>query len=151
VAVVSNMGAPLVGQERLTNPRTIARAVTLMEEYLGQPFLAAALLGLPVVDGDCMGRAFPEAQMTRFAIHGLRMYPPHPRRRPRQRGGGGAGGELDVDGAPVAPRLRRGRLQEGGGGWSTPLPSGSRAEAGLEVIPRTSARLGSSRSRNWLP
>jgi len=34
VAVVSNMGAPLVGQERLTDPRTIARAVTMMEEYL---------------------------------------------------------------------------------------------------------------------
>src|ERR687888_85433 len=92
VAVVSNMGAPLVGQERLTDPRTIARAVTMMEEYLGrrfraimsleigggnaiQPFMAAALLDLPVVDADCMGRAFPEAQMTSFAIHDLRMYP----------------------------------------------------------------------------
>src|SRR5918996_2146921 len=92
VAVVSNMGAPLVGQERLTDPATIARAVTLMEEYLGrrfravmsleigggnalQPFMAAAMLDLPVVDADCMGRAFPEAQMTSFAIHDLTMYP----------------------------------------------------------------------------
>src|SRR5213594_1168046 len=92
VAVVSNMGAPLVGQERLTDPRTIARAVTMMEEYLGrrfgaimsleigggnaiQPFMAAALLDRPVVDADCMGRAFPEAQMTSFAIHDLCMYP----------------------------------------------------------------------------
>src|SRR5919204_6603851 len=92
VAVVSNMGAPLVGQERLTDPRTIAEAVTMMEEYLGarfraimsleigggnaiQPFMAAALLDRPVIDGDCMGRAFPEAQMTSFAIHDLTMYP----------------------------------------------------------------------------
>src|SRR5688572_3713748 len=92
IAVVSNMGAPLVGQERLTDPRTIARAVTMMEEYLGrrfraimsleigggnaiQPFMAAALLDRPVVDADCMGRAFPEAQMTSFAIHDLPMYP----------------------------------------------------------------------------
>jgi DUF917 family protein len=92
VAVVSNMGAPLVGQERLTDPATIARAVRMMEEYLGrrfqavmsleigggnaiQPFMAAALLGLPVVDADCMGRAFPEAQMTSFAIHDLRPWP----------------------------------------------------------------------------
>jgi uncharacterized protein len=92
VAVVSNMGAPLVGQERLTDPRTIERAVRVMEEYLGrglravmsleigggnaiQPFMAAARLGLPVVDADCMGRAFPEAQMTSFAIHDLPMYP----------------------------------------------------------------------------
>jgi uncharacterized protein len=92
VAVVSNMGAPLVGQERLTDPRTIAHAVRMMEEYRGrpfralmsleigggnavQPFMAGALLDLPVVDGDCMGRAFPEAQMTSFAIHDLTMYP----------------------------------------------------------------------------
>jgi DUF917 family protein len=92
VAVVSNMGAPLVGQERLTDPNTMARAVTMMEEYLGkrfravmsleigggnaiQPFMAAAMLDRPVVDADCMGRAFPEAQMTSFAIHDLRMYP----------------------------------------------------------------------------
>ena len=92
VAVVSNMGAPLVGQERLTDPKTMALAVTMMEEYLGrkfravmsleigggnsiQPFMAAAMLDLPVIDGDCMGRAFPEAQMTSFAIHDLRMYP----------------------------------------------------------------------------
>ena len=92
VAVVSNMGAPLVGQERLTDPKTIASAVIMMEEYLGrrfraimsleigggnavQPFMAAALLDRPVVDADCMGRAFPEAQMTSFAIHDLRMYP----------------------------------------------------------------------------
>jgi DUF917 family protein len=40
-----------------------------------QPFMAAAMLDLPVVDADCMGRAFPEAQMTSFAIHDLRMYP----------------------------------------------------------------------------
>jgi uncharacterized protein len=92
VAVVSSMGAPLVGQERLTDPRTIARAVTMMETYLGrrfraimaleigggnalQPLMAAALLGRPVVDADGMGRAFPEAQMTSFAIHDLRMDP----------------------------------------------------------------------------
>src|SRR2546426_3657007 len=92
VAVVSTMGAPLAGQERLTDPRTVTRAVTMMEEYLGrrfcavmsleigggnsiQPFMAAALLDLPVVDADCMGRAFPEAQMTSFAIHDLQMYP----------------------------------------------------------------------------
>src|SRR5947207_14318946 len=64
VAVVSNMGAPLVTQERLTDSRMIARAVELMQEYLGrrfkgvmsieiggnnaiQPLLAAAHLGIP--------------------------------------------------------------------------------------------------------
>ena len=32
IAVVSNMGAPLVGQERLTDSANIARAVELMED-----------------------------------------------------------------------------------------------------------------------
>ena len=89
VAVVSNQGAPLVGQERLTDSANIARAVMLMEEFTGtrfraimaleigggnsiQPLMAAAHLDRPVVDADCMGRAYPEAQMTSFAVGDLR-------------------------------------------------------------------------------
>jgi DUF917 family protein len=70
----------------------MASAVRMMETYTGirfravmaveigggnalQPFMAAAQLGLPVVDADAMGRAFPEAQMTSFAIHDLPMFP----------------------------------------------------------------------------
>jgi DUF917 family protein len=92
VAVVSSMGAPLVGEERLQDPAVAAKPVRMMEAYLGvsfrgvmsveiggsnalQPFLAAAVLGLPVIDADAMGRAFPEAQMTSFAIGGLRPFP----------------------------------------------------------------------------
>jgi len=92
VAVVSNMGAPLVGQERLADSRSIARAVQMQEELAGrkfravmsveigggngiQPLMAAAHLGIPVIDADCMGRAFPEAQMTSVAVGGLRPYP----------------------------------------------------------------------------
>jgi hypothetical protein len=37
VAVVSNMGASLVGRERLTDPRTSTRAVTMLEEYPRRP------------------------------------------------------------------------------------------------------------------
>jgi DUF917 family protein len=92
VAAVSNMGAPLVGQERLTDSRTIARAVALMEEHTGyrfrgimaleigggnsiQPLMAAARLGRPVIDADMMGRAYPEAQMTSVSVGGLTPYP----------------------------------------------------------------------------
>jgi hypothetical protein len=92
VAAVSNMGAPLVNQERLTDSRTIARAVTLMEAHIGcrfravmaleigggnaiQPLMAAAELGRPVVDADMMGRAYPEAQMTSVAVGDLKPYP----------------------------------------------------------------------------
>lgn len=92
VAVVSTMGAPLVSEERLPDPEVAARPVRFLEEHLGkrfaavmsleigganslQSFLVAARTGLPVLDADCMGRAFPEAQMTTFAIGGLRNYP----------------------------------------------------------------------------
>ncbi len=88
VAVVSMMGAPLVILERLVDSRLIARAVEAMQEYRGRPFravmgievgggnaiqplMAAAHLDIPVVDADAMGRAYPEAQMTSFAVGGL--------------------------------------------------------------------------------
>ena len=38
IAVVSKMGAPLVGQERLGDPVSVARAVTMLEAYLKRPF-----------------------------------------------------------------------------------------------------------------
>ena len=92
VAVVSNMGAPLVGQERLADSRNAAAAVRLQEASSGvsfdavmsveigggnglYAFMAAAHLGIPVVDADFMGRAFPEAQMTSSAIGGLSPVP----------------------------------------------------------------------------
>ncbi len=92
VAAVSNMGAPLVGQERLTNSSTIARAVELMESHarvrfrgimaleIGggnsiQPMMAATVLGRPLIDSDMMGRAYPEAQMTSVAVGDLQPWP----------------------------------------------------------------------------
>jgi uncharacterized protein len=39
------------------------------------PFVAAAELGLPVIDGDGMGRAFPELQMVTFTLHGVSATP----------------------------------------------------------------------------
>lgn len=92
VAVVSTMGAPLVGEERLTDPTMATLAVRQMEEHLGrefdavmsleiggsnafQPLMVAAEMGIPVVDADTMGRAYPEAQHSSFAIADLRPYP----------------------------------------------------------------------------
>ena len=92
VAVVSTMGAPIVMQERLQDSRDVARAVEIMQDYLGgtfdavmateiggsnafQPLMAAAHLDLPIVDADAMGRAYPEAQMTSFAVGGLQPWP----------------------------------------------------------------------------
>jgi DUF917 family protein len=92
VAVLSTMGAPLVFQERMPDPAFALKPLRIMESYLGRPFravmtvevggcnafqplLAAAASGLPVVDADAMGRAYPEAQMQSFAIADLTMYP----------------------------------------------------------------------------
>lgn len=92
VAVVSTMGAPVVMQERLQDSRDVARAVEIMADYVRRPFdaimateiggsnafqplMAAAHLDIPVVDSDAMGRAYPEAQMTSFAIAGLQPWP----------------------------------------------------------------------------
>ena len=72
VALVAGVGAPLVGLERLSDPRFPLRA---MEKRLGARFRAvmsgeigganglrslmvAGVTGLPVVDADSMGRAF---------------------------------------------------------------------------------------------
>jgi len=88
VAVLSTQGAPIVGQERLCNPEISLKALRLQEEHLGRrfdavmaleigggngilPLTVAALAGLPVVDADSMGRAYPEAQMTSFSVAGL--------------------------------------------------------------------------------
>ncbi|MCY4113317.1 MAG: DUF917 domain-containing protein [Chloroflexi bacterium] len=92
VAAVNQMGSPLPAEERLTDPATVTRAIREMEAYAGirftavmpweigggnafQPLMAAAMLGLPVVDADAMGRAFPEAQMTSFAVKDFTCHP----------------------------------------------------------------------------
>jgi len=39
------------------------------------PFVIAAKAGLPLIDGDGMGRAFPELQMVTFTLHGVSATP----------------------------------------------------------------------------
>ena len=92
VAVVSFQGAPLVGTERLPDARLMVKAIRVMEDHLGQrfdavmaveiggsnalqPLVAAALMDLPVVDADGMGRAFPDVSKTSFAVRDLKPYP----------------------------------------------------------------------------
>jgi DUF917 family protein len=92
ICCIGQMGAPIAMQEKMVDGPLIARTITMMEKHLGkkfkaimmwevggnngfQPFLAGAILGLPVVDCDAMGRAFPQADMTTFAIRDLPAYP----------------------------------------------------------------------------
>tara|TARA_Y100001960_G_C14745029_1_gene865144 strand:- start:772 stop:1836 length:1065 start_codon:yes stop_codon:yes gene_type:complete len=92
VAVVSTMGAPLVGKERIPDAHHALRPVRTMEKFLGRrfdavmsmeigggnglhPLMVSALTGYPVVDADGMGRAYPELHMTSFAVAGLSCAP----------------------------------------------------------------------------
>ena len=88
VCAVGGMGAPTVSNEKLQEGREIMRAVRALEEHLRQkiyaivigeigggnalgPMITALQCGLPVVDGDGMGRAFPELDMDTFMIYGV--------------------------------------------------------------------------------
>lgn len=92
VAPAAMMGAPTVMVEKLPNGTEIVTAFRSLQEYLGRPidavlcgeagglnstvpFIVAAEMGLPLIDGDGMGRAFPELQMVTFTMHGIRATP----------------------------------------------------------------------------
>ena len=88
VVPVAMGGAPAVGLEKLISERFAETPVRRLEAYLGRtvdavvpleiggvnsliPILVASRLGIPVVDGDSMGRAFPTLDNTTFNIFGL--------------------------------------------------------------------------------
>lgn len=83
ICVAGNIGAPTVSIEKLPEGTEMFRALRLLEEHIGrqfdaiaiaeiggansmQPLIAGLQAGIPVVDSDSMGRAFPEIQMSSF-------------------------------------------------------------------------------------
>lgn len=87
VVPVGMIGAPSVSIEKIAGANELGRALDLLEQGTGRrvaaimpieigggnsliPIAAAAERGLPIVDGDAMGRAFPEAQMVTFHLAG---------------------------------------------------------------------------------
>lgn len=92
ICPVGGMGAPTISIERLPNGGEYLGALRAVEMAWGRPvthvssieigganalrpLAVAAQAGLPIVDGDGMGRAFPELQMCTFAIAGLPITP----------------------------------------------------------------------------
>jgi DUF917 family protein len=92
LVAVSNMGAPTVGVEKLARGNEAYDAFVALERHLGEqavavvcgeiggsnsmtPLRVAAQRGLPIVDADPMGRAFPELQMDTFSINGVSTTP----------------------------------------------------------------------------
>ena len=83
VCVVGSIGAPTVSIEKLPEGTEMARALRLLEEHTSRRFDAVAIAeiggansmqpligglqaGIPTVDSDSMGRAFPEIQMSSY-------------------------------------------------------------------------------------
>jgi DUF917 family protein len=92
VVATAMMGAPTVMVEKLPRGDEVARAFESLQDYLGRsithtvsieagglnsttPFQVAARLGLPLVDADGMGRAFPEIQMVTPTLYGVSATP----------------------------------------------------------------------------
>jgi DUF917 family protein len=82
------MGAPTVLVEKIPNGAEMVESLRALERYRGEtakailcaeigginallPLVLAARTGLPVVDGDGMGRAFPQLQMVTYHIFGV--------------------------------------------------------------------------------
>lgn len=92
VVSLGGIGAPVVGVEKFEQGEECLRALRAIEQELDckvdalisaeiggansmEPMLTAAQAGIPVVDGDGMGRAFPEMQMTTWSIYGHKSMP----------------------------------------------------------------------------
>ena len=85
---IAMMGAPQVMQEKFPSGEEIPLLIDMMERLLGKkasailcieagglnstiPFIAAAQMGIPIVDADAMGRAFPQLQMVTLTLGGI--------------------------------------------------------------------------------
>jgi DUF917 family protein len=88
VMPLGHIGAPTVSLEKLDSGDEAPRLRDRVESELGRPVVAvmaseiggangvlpvawAARLGLPLIDADAMGRAFPEVQMVSMHVAGL--------------------------------------------------------------------------------
>ncbi|MDP1836319.1 MAG: DUF917 domain-containing protein [Chlamydiales bacterium] len=92
VLPIGLMGAPLVSTEKLPNSQELLQLVLTAERVFGRkptalmageigganafcPLLIAGSLGLPVLDADLIGRAFPQLQMSSAELMGISCCP----------------------------------------------------------------------------
>lgn len=89
---VGLLGSPELSEENIPSGKEIKIAIDELKSHTGlefrgitvvegagvnifYPLLAALKMGLPVVDADAMGRAFPELQMTAYHLEGMPVTP----------------------------------------------------------------------------
>lgn len=92
IVTIGSVGAPTVSLELLPSVEEAAETLEAYEKFIDRkidavasfeigggnsviPLCAAAARGLPVIDGDGMGRALPEAQMMSYPIGGVKPTP----------------------------------------------------------------------------
>ncbi len=92
VVPVALVGAPTVAIEKFPSTDQLVGALAALERYMGRkatvvmcaeagglnstiPFAVASEAGLPLLDADLIGRAFPEIQMTVSTLLGIRATP----------------------------------------------------------------------------
>src|SRR3954451_6163520 len=146
VLPVAMMGAPTVMGEELPSADQVATAVEALARYLGRtpthlacieaggvnstiPFVAAAQLGLPLVDGDGMGRAFPELQMVLPTLAGMHATPM----------------------AIVDEKGNRGVLDTISNHWAERLARTATIDMGCSSIISLFAMSGADLRRGWVP
>ncbi|NLD19869.1 MAG: DUF917 domain-containing protein [Clostridiales bacterium] len=92
IVAIAMMGAPTVLAEKAVGEKEYDTLRDMVSQFMGKeidavipieaggvnsmlPIAACAHLGLPLVDADGMGRAFPELQMVTFTIGGINSCP----------------------------------------------------------------------------
>ncbi len=92
VVSIAAFGAPMILLEKLFSGDEFSKAFDMMETYHGKkidaiipaeagglngviPIGVAANKGVPLVNGDGMGRAFPRLEMVTFTLHGISASP----------------------------------------------------------------------------
>lgn len=88
IVPIAAFGAPVILLEKLFSGREAIAAFDMMEKYFGQkiyatmpaeagglngviPFAVAAEKGIPIVDADGMGRAYPRLEMVTFTLYDI--------------------------------------------------------------------------------
>ena len=92
IVPIAAFGAPVILLEKLFGGSEAIQAFEMMEKHFGRavyatmpaeagglncliPFTVAAQKGIPIIDADGMGRAFPQLQMVTFTLFGISASP----------------------------------------------------------------------------